>query len=66
MCPARRFASIGGLDKRLCPTAPSWVPAADHEPYLIGYVKQALDMFGTDWATCSFGWQHALTIEAVE
>ena len=34
------------------------------EAYFAGYRFAALMMYGDDWATCEFGWHHALTLEA--
>ncbi len=59
-CP---FSSVGGLERRSNMRAPEYVAAADAEDYLRGYRAQALDMYGADWATCSFSWSPAITIE---
>jgi len=54
--------SHGGRRPRLdCLVAPTW--AAGHEQaYLEAYQEAALQMYGPDWRTCSFGWSPALTL----
>jgi hypothetical protein len=56
------FASIGGLDKRAAPVAPSYIAESEREEYVRGYIAQAREMYGEDWRTCSFAWAPALTI----
>ena len=62
-CP---FASVGGLDKRADPKAPSYVPEDDKEEYVRGYISAVKEMYGDDWRTCEFSWQPALTIGGKE
>lgn len=62
-CP---FASIGGLEFRLNPQTPNYVPAGQADNWLDGYIHSALDLYGDDWKTCEFSWQPALLIEANE
>lgn len=59
-CP---FGSIGGLDARESPQRPRWVGESEWPEWLVGYEFAARRMYGDDWRTCSFEWQHALTIE---
>jgi hypothetical protein len=61
-CENVPFASIGGLDARSAPKAPDYVVTSDVPAYLTGYMVCARKLFGEDWRTCTFGWQHALTI----
>jgi hypothetical protein len=65
-CENCSFASVGGLEKRLNMEAPRYIAEADLEEYLRGYRDQAQDMYGDDWATCSFEWAPALMIPGVE
>lgn len=65
-CENVPFMSIGGLSKRTCMEAPEYIPKQDREAYLAGYRQQAEDMFGSDWATCEFGWSAVLTVRADE
>jgi hypothetical protein len=58
-CP---FASIGGLGARSEPRAPDYIAEDEREEYLRGYTETARQMYGEDWATCSFGWAPAMTI----
>lgn len=60
-CP---FAAIGGLEARSAPQAPKYIPAAEAADFIAGYCQAALEQYGADWATCTFSWQPALTIES--
>lgn len=55
------FGSVGGLEAR-----PNDLKAPDYcaasEEYLHGYISTAVEMYGLDWATCTFSWEPALTI----
>lgn len=61
-CP---FASIGGLEARHAPVAPKYIPAEEAADYLAGYCQSALEQYGSDWRTCTFSWQPAITIEGM-
>ena len=56
------FASIGGLDQRLHPRVPDYVPESRVDQYLAGYTETAQKQFGDDWQTCEFSWKPALDI----
>ena len=56
------FSSIGGRDSRDCFMLPEWVSEEQQADFAIGYAEMAEEMFGADWQTCTFSWQHALTI----
>jgi hypothetical protein len=58
-CP---FASVGGLDRRSAMKAPGYVKIGQVADYLDGYRVMARELYGSDWETCEFSWQHALTI----
>jgi hypothetical protein len=47
-CP---FASIGGLESRSNPQVPKYVPENRKDTWLDGYLNQALNLYGEDWAT---------------
>lgn len=61
-CENIPFSSIGGLAARTQPKIPKYVPPAQAEDYLKGYISMAQRVYGDDWQTCSFGWKAALTI----
>lgn len=62
-CP---FASIGGLEQRLSPEYPRWVPVRERYTWLNGYLDAALSLYGDDWQTCEFSWRMVLTINGNE
>ena len=61
-CENAPFASVGGLEKRTSMIAPKYVAEGDVTRYLAGYSAVCEEMFGSDWRTCEFGWQAALTL----
>ena len=65
-CENIPFAGLGGLENRMTPKAPDYIPAEDVDDFIAGYKAAALEMYGDDWQTCEFSWQHALTIEPPE
>lgn len=62
-CENTPFASVGGLDARNAPEAPTYVADADKAEYVAGYCAMASELYGEDWRTCSFGWRPVLTID---
>lgn len=71
MCENAPFASIGGLEKRaalakLEDVAPSYLTQHERARWCDGYRAFAMATYGRDWATCAFGWSHALTIPEKE
>jgi len=60
-CP---FSSIGGLGARDKPSTPRYINQYDRTGYVIGYIEQALKMYGKDWKTCEFSWGLAVVINS--
>jgi len=61
-CENVPFASVGGLDKRCAMKAPKYIKDCDKASYLKGYRDTAKRMYGEDWQTYAFSWQHVMTI----
>ena len=68
-CENAPFGSIGGLKMREALASgdlnvvPSYIEGPwQRAEYARGYVAAATANYGTDWATCSFGWGPAITI----
>lgn len=61
-CENIPFASIGGLNSRLSPKAPKYIPKECSKEYVSGYTSMSIELFGENWETCEFSWQHAMTI----
>jgi hypothetical protein len=60
------FNCIGGLDCRIAPKIPGWVPTADRGEWLRGYLNTCAEAYGDDWQTCEFGWAPGITIGGKE
>lgn len=58
------FACIGGLERRITPTVPDWIPKDQIEWFLVGYRAQAALQYGVMWRTDPFGWVMAMTLKA--
>jgi len=66
-CENAPFATVGGLAARAALRAPDFAVAkgeAYARDFLDGYAFAAVQAYGADWRTCSFGWAPALTIPA--
>jgi hypothetical protein len=55
-------ASIGGLDARVAPRVPAYVPEAHRAAWLSGYSDACATVWGADWRMCAFGWRAAVTV----
>jgi hypothetical protein len=63
-CENAPFSCIGGLVSRADPKRPKWIDAHDWPTYLLGYTDAAREDIGSEWATVSFGWSPAITLNA--
>jgi len=61
-CENAHFGSVGGREVRPDLQRPHWVPEPEWPEYKAGYVHACEEMYGEDWATCTFSWVPALTI----
>ena len=56
------FGSVGGKESRPNLTCPDYISKEEETDYLHGYICAAIDAYGIDWATCTFEWSPAMTI----